>query len=216
MGLFNSIEINPNIIPFIEKGEGVGIVKVNGLGKCSAIVDNNSIILDSYESASNGQTISFDDINFLSYDEGNFINEPKFNIGVSGRQFVLAGVDNNDDELRRFYNTVLNIKEQQRVPNNQQGQNTPHSGGMPHPNPNITNPNKKPYNPMKSNSQPNDFHPQNQHQNDIPNNMPINDNLMDEQSMDPVDEIRRYYSLKEDGIITEEEFEKKKKQLLGI
>lgn len=211
MGLFNNIEINPNVIPFIEKGEGVGIVKVNGLGKCSAVIENNTIILDSYESASGGQTISFDDINFLSYDEGNFINEPKFNIGVSGRQFVLAGVDNNDDELRRFYDTVLNIKEQQRVPNNRQGQNVSHSGSMPHPNPNITNPNKKPYNSMKSNSQSNDFHLQNPYQEDIPN-----DNSMDERGMDPVDEIRRYYSLKEDGIITEEEFEKKKKQLLGI
>ncbi|MDD6286654.1 MAG: SHOCT domain-containing protein [Methanobacteriaceae archaeon] len=28
--------------------------------------------------------------------------------------------------------------------------------------------------------------------------------------------MRRYYELKEDGIITEEEFDKKKKQLLGI
>lgn len=36
------------------------------------------------------------------------------------------------------------------------------------------------------------------------------------QKIDPVEEIRRYYELKEDGIITEEEFDKKKKQLLGI
>lgn len=34
--------------------------------------------------------------------------------------------------------------------------------------------------------------------------------------MDPVAEIRRYFELKEDGIITEEEFTKKKKQLLGL
>ena len=33
---------------------------------------------------------------------------------------------------------------------------------------------------------------------------------------DPVDQIRRYYELKEDGIITEEEFELKKKQLLDL
>jgi hypothetical protein len=33
---------------------------------------------------------------------------------------------------------------------------------------------------------------------------------------DPVDQIRRYYELKEDGIITEEEFELKKKQLLNL
>ena len=36
MGLFNSIEIDPNVIPYIQKGEGVGIVKIDGMGKCSA------------------------------------------------------------------------------------------------------------------------------------------------------------------------------------
>ena len=34
--------------------------------------------------------------------------------------------------------------------------------------------------------------------------------------LDPVDQIRRYHELKEDGIITEEEFELKKKQLLDL
>ena len=33
---------------------------------------------------------------------------------------------------------------------------------------------------------------------------------------DPVEQIRRYHELKEDGIITEEEFERKKKQLLEL
>jgi hypothetical protein len=33
---------------------------------------------------------------------------------------------------------------------------------------------------------------------------------------DPVSEIRRYYELKEDGIISEEEFNQKKKQLLDL
>lgn len=33
---------------------------------------------------------------------------------------------------------------------------------------------------------------------------------------DPIDQIRRYHELKEDGIITEEEFELKKKQLLDL
>ncbi|MBO7719798.1 MAG: SHOCT domain-containing protein [Methanosphaera sp.] len=45
----------------------------------------------------------------------------------------------------------------------------------------------------------------------------INDELAAQQvEFDPVDEIRRYYELKEDGIITEEEFEQKKKQLLDL
>lgn len=201
MSLFNSIEINPNIIPFIEKGEGVGIVKVEGIGKCSARLESDKIILNSYESPQNSQAIPLADINFLSYDEGNFINEPKFNIGVSGKQFILAGVDNNDNELKRFYTTILNIKENQRQPR----PNPNHNNGMPRPNPNITNPNKQPHNPMDFNST-----------NAQPNDMLNNNDFMEDVTVDPVDEIRRYYELKQDGIITEEEFEKKKKQLLGI
>ncbi|MBE6493037.1 MAG: SHOCT domain-containing protein [Methanosphaera stadtmanae] len=34
--------------------------------------------------------------------------------------------------------------------------------------------------------------------------------------LDPADQIRKFYELKEDGIITQEEFDKKKKQLLDL
>lgn len=206
MGLFNSIEIDPNVIPYIQKGEGVGIVKVDGMGKCSAKLENNAIILDPYESPQQSQIIPLEEINFLSYDEGNFINEPKFNIGTSGKHYVLAGVDDNDDELKRFYNTILNIKENSRIPKYQ--------NGVPQPNTHVTNPNKQPqlqHNNMDFNPSVNNSTEQSQP------HLLNNDDVIDGQDkMDPVAEIRRYFELKEDGIITEEEFTKKKKQLLGL
>ena len=39
---------------------------------------------------------------------------------------------------------------------------------------------------------------------------------MAENVNDPIEEIRKYKSLLDDGIITQEEFDAKKKQLLGI
>lgn len=239
MSLFNSIQVSPEIIPFIQKGEGVGIVKVDGVGKCSCIIRQNQVVLDSYESNNNSIVLPIPQIVFLDYKEGNFINEPKMYIGMPDAQFELAGVDNNDDELKRFFNTLLNIKNnEQRInrqnqPNNQQiPQNQPtnqsnnqklqtpidkkmqktpkNRSGMPQPNPNITNPNKLPPQQQPMENIPNQNYETPNQQNTIENQ----ENIQEE--ADPVDEIRRYYQLKEDGIITEDEFNQKKKQLLGL
>lgn len=231
MALFNNIEIDKKIIPFIQKGEGVGIVKIDGMGKCSVRLESNQIIIEQYESSQRSTAIPLPDINLLSYDQGNFINEPKMHVGVSGRHFVFAGVDNNDDELQRFYNTILNLKEREQQRN--QPNQKPHHSGMPRPNPNVTNPNKNPNinRPPVNNLEPNNQPPRAPQQNTPELNMPVNENPdfpvdqpeteyieepVQTQKIDPVEEIRRYYELKEDGIITEEEFDKKKKQLLGI
>jgi len=92
-------------------------------------------------------------------------------------------VDNNDAELERFYNTLLGIKTNEEMANNNTQQNL--NNNM------MTNMDNNTVNPASSVSPA-------------------------DESADAVDEIRRYYQLKEDGIITEEEFEEKKKQLLGI
>ncbi|WP_455646153.1 SHOCT domain-containing protein [Methanosphaera sp.] len=217
MGLFDSIEIDSRLIPYITKGEGVGIVKIDGLGKCSARLESNEIVLTPYE----GQrpvSVKLPSINLLSYDKGNFINEPKMTVGVSGRQYVLAGVNNNDDELERFYNTILDLKDREQRSKQGKPQGNPNNSrnGMPHPNPNITNPNKQP-NKQPVNNQDIDYEPQQQDTYESEDNFtthePVHENISQK---DPVDEIRRYYELKEDGIISEDEFNQKKKQLLGL
>jgi len=244
MSLFNNIQVNPNVIPFIQKGEGVGIVKVNGVGKCSAIIRQNQVVMDSYESNNNSIVLPIQQIVFLDYKEGNFINEPKMTIGMPDAQFELAGVDNNDDEFKRFFDTLLNIKNneprinQSRQTNNQQtksssnksndknsklqtpidkklnSQTPKDKGPMPQPYPHITNPNKLPPQPKnyETTSSPefNQTNPLNDYE-----NSEITEETQTIQ-IDPADEIRKYYQLKEDGIITEEEFNQKKKQLLEL
>ena len=76
---------------------------------------------------------------------------------------------------------------------------------MPIPNKNITNPNKlvnTENNFKQISSDKNKFVPE--------------ESEPQQQELDAVDEIRRYYELKEDGIISEEEFNQKKKQLLNL
>lgn len=109
MSLFSKTEISEEILPFIENGEGVGVVKVNGYGKASARMESYKIIFDSYEGKS-PIIESVSAITYLSYKKGNFLNEPKLEIGISHKKYILGGVDNNDAELETFYKTILDIK----------------------------------------------------------------------------------------------------------
>ncbi len=206
MSFFSSTQIKPEVIPYIQKAHGVGIVKVNNMGKCSAIIDNNKLVLTPYEGSSK-VVIPLSEINLIQYDKGNFINEPKLSVGAIGSQFVLAGVDNNDDELNAFYQTLLDLRQKQEKLLTNQKRND----GMPHPNKNVTNPNKL------MNTE-NNFREVTNPNNPVPGviNQTDEDMMTQQAEFDPVDEIRRYYELKEDGIITEEEFEQKKKQLLDL
>lgn len=113
MSLFSKIEVNENMFPFIEKHEGVGIVKVDGYGKASARIESYKLILESYDDK-NPIIESIAAINYLSYKKGNFFNEPKLEIGISHKKYVLAGVDNNDDELEAFYKKLLDIKNKEK------------------------------------------------------------------------------------------------------
>lgn len=109
MSLFSKTEVNKSMLPFIENGEGVGVVKVNGYGKASARMESYKIIFDSYE-GKNPIIESVSAITYLSYKKGNFISEPKLEIGISHKKYILSGVDNNDDELETFYRTILDVK----------------------------------------------------------------------------------------------------------
>ena len=41
-------------------------------------------------------------------------------------------------------------------------------------------------------------------------------NTLRKSTIDPVDEIRKYAKLRDDGLITEQEYQAKKKELLGL
>lgn len=196
MALFGKTQINPKIIPFIHKGEAVGVVKLEGFGKTSAVLQGDKIIFESYE----GRQIpmlKLADIQRLEFQPGNFINEPKMIIGIPNQQLQLKGLDDNDQEFERFYNTLLKLKQQEQKQMQPSVADTPNRMDMSQQIPTSNQP------PMmdKTPVQPNN----------IRSNTPISD-----EEVDPVDEIRKYFKLKEDGIITDEEFQKKKEQLLGL
>ena len=89
MSLFSKTEVNKSMLPFIENGEGVGVVKVNGYGKASARMESYKIIFDSYE-GKNPIIESVSAITYLSYKKGNFISEPKLEIGISHKKYILS------------------------------------------------------------------------------------------------------------------------------
>lgn len=113
MSLFNKIEIKPEMEAFIARGEGVGIVKVDNYGKASARIESYKIILESYDEEY-PIIESIAAISYLSYDPGNFFQEPKLEIGLGQKEYTLAGVDNNDDELEAFYKSILSIKNKEK------------------------------------------------------------------------------------------------------
>ena len=113
MSLFSKIEVKPEMEPFIKKGEGVGVVKISGYGKASARIESHKIILESYdEDYPIIESISA--ISVLSYDPGNFFQEPKLGISFGEKEYTLAGVDNNDEELEAFYQSILNLKKTEK------------------------------------------------------------------------------------------------------
>ena len=113
MSLFSKIEVKPEMEPFIKKGEGVGVVKISGYGKASARIESHKIILESYdEDYPIIESISA--ISVLSYDPGNFFQEPKLGISFGEKEYTLAGVDNNDEELEAFYQSILNLKKSEK------------------------------------------------------------------------------------------------------
>jgi len=120
MSLFNKkLVVSPYMIPFINKGKGIGIVGVRGYGKASVRIENNSLILDSYERKDSIQ-VFLKDIHYLKYHQGNIIFEPKIIIRTDKNEFILSGYDNNDMELEIFYNTLLRGDEEysQKQPQN--------------------------------------------------------------------------------------------------
>ncbi|MCI5867732.1 MAG: SHOCT domain-containing protein [Methanosphaera sp.] len=230
MSFFSKEEIDPELIPYINKGEAVGRIKLDGYGKCSVVLKGRDIIFTSYENKTIPR-LNLSQILSLKLDEGNFLNEPKIYIGIGNQTLVLKGLDDNDPEFKRFYETILQMKQKEapkQQPKNNSQMPKPKQG-MPQPNHPLqqqTMAQQAPTQQAPMDAAPSmDAHPQqNMPFNDVKvdempvNNTPVVDENIDvvDEKKDPVDEIRRYYELKEDGIITQEEFEAKKKQLLDL
>jgi hypothetical protein len=200
MDFFNKIEIDEKLRKAIGDGLAIGVAKVDKTGKSSIELLHKDMMIKSYK---NGYTfkISVDDIDFVSYSKGNFLEGDKINIGVSGNQLTITSISNNENELRNFYNNLIKVRNDEKMgvnyieDNEELNTNTEFSKDISSIlEKRITSQNSKVSKQEKSvKSQKfkcnNDF--------------------------DPTEEIRKYYNLMKDGIISKEEFEEKKNELLN-
>lgn len=198
MEFFNKIEIDARLRKAIDDGLAIGIANVNKTGKSSVEILHKDLMIKSYK---NGNTfkISIDDIDFVSYSRGNIIEGDKIHIGISGNQLTITST-NNETELKNFYNNLIKVRNNEKMGVNYLEYN--HNGSSTEFSKNISSILDKRINkqiPVQSTE----------------NKAKKTSNKKVIGKIDPTEEIRKYYNLLEDGIISKEEFEKKKKELLN-
>lgn len=200
MAIFDKENIDPSLVPLINNGEAVGVVKLEGYGKTSVALKNDELVFKSYE-GKNIPKLKLLQITSLAFHPGNFINEPKLLIGINNQTLEIKGVDDNDTEFERFYNTILKAKKDEPEPVKYETPDPAHPQMQP---PYDTVPEwKKPVNEELRRSPMRSLHPMNMDTPVLP-------------AEDTADAIRRFHELYKDGIITKEEFEAKKQRLLNL
>ena len=109
MGFFNKIEIDAKLRKAIDEGLAIGVAKVDKTGKSSIELLHKDMLIKSYKTG-NTLKISVDDIDFVSYSKGNFLEGDKIHIGISGNQLTITGNADNEIELRNFYNNLIKVE----------------------------------------------------------------------------------------------------------
>lgn len=191
MGLFETIELDSKIVKSINKGLAIGIAKVDRTGKSSVQLVHRDIIIKSYKT---GYTLKIpvDNIEFLNYTQGNFLEEDKIHMGISGNTLTISSNADNETELHNFYDNLIKIKNNEKT-------------GATFLE-NAENFDKKDDNKMSSTTQP---------IGDVVKPAKEQEKVKVIKNFDPTSEIRKYYELMKDGIISQEEFDEKKKELLN-
>ena len=210
MEFFNKIEIDAQLRKAIDEGLAIGVANVDKTGKSSVEILHRDLMIKSYKS---GHTlkISVDDIDYVSYSQGNFLEGDKIHIGVSGNQLTITSIGKNQMELKNFYNNLIKVRNNEKMGINyiEYNQST---GSSTEFSKNISSILDK-----RINSQV----PQQSSKNNTKKieNKKVESNTVERKKIlgkiDPTEEIRKYYTLFEDGIITKEEFEKKKNEFLN-
>lgn len=199
MGFFNKIEIDAKLRKAIDEGLAIGVAKVDKTGKSSIELLHKDMLIKSYKTG-NTLKISVDDIDFVSYSKGNFLEGDKIHIGISGNQLTITGNTDNEIELRNFYNNLIKVRNDEKMGFNYIDDNENA----------ITNTESS-----KNISSILEKHISSQNSNELKHNdIKKTENKQINNKFDPTEEIRKYYNLMKDGIISEEEFEEKKNELL--
>lgn len=199
MDFFNKIDIDDKLRKAIDDGLAVGIAKVDKTGKSSVEILHKDLMIKSYKTG-NTFKIPVDDIDFVSYSKGNFLEGDKIHIGVSGNQITISSIGDNETELKNFYNNLIKVRNNEKMGVNyfDDNENLNNNGEF---SKNISSILEKHINSQNSNVSKQKKYTES----------PIRKKNDD---FDPTEEIRKYYSLMEDGIISKEEFEEKKNELL--
>lgn len=170
-------------------GLSLNTAKVNGIGKVSLELSGNKLLIKSIES-NNVINKSLDGLDYLIYSKGNFIANDKIFMGISNEQFEISCTD-NELEFKNFYDNIKQIKEKGQFNNNTNLQG------------NSSNKTLSDNNISKFISK------KEEKSDDI-------ENEVEKHNINVSEEIRSFYNLMKEGIITEEEFEEKKKELLKL
>ena len=199
MDFFNKIVIDDKLRKAIDDGLAIGIAKVDKTGKSSVEILHKDLMIKSYNTG-NSFKISVNDIDFVSYSKGNFLEGDKIHIGVSGNQLTISSVGDNEVELRNFYNNLIKVRNNEKMGVNYIN-DFENLNNNPEFSKNISSILEKRINSQSTNvsKEKKSIKTQNTRKTD---------------DFDPAEEIRKYYNLMKDGIITKKEFEEKKKELL--
>lgn len=198
MGFFNKIEIDAKLRKAIDEGLAIGVAKVDKTGKSSIELLHKDMLIKSYKTG-NTLKISVDDIDFVSYSKGNFLEGDKIHIGISGNQLTITGNTDNEIELRNFYNNLIKVRNDEKMGFNYIDDNENA----------ITNTESS-----KNISSILEKRISSQNSNELKHNdIKKTENKQINNKFDPTEEIRKYYNLMKDGIISEEEFEEKEKRV---
>ncbi len=199
MGFFNKIEIDAKLRKAIDEGLAIGVAKVDKTGKSSIELLHKDMLIKSYKTG-NTLKISVDDIDFVSYSKGNFLEGDKIHIGISGNQLTITGNTDNEIELRNFYNNLIKVRNDEKMGFNYIDDNE-NAIINTESSKNISSILEKRISSQNSNELKH-------------NDIKKTENKQINNKFDPTEEIRKYYNLMKDGIISEEEFEEKKNELL--
>ena len=114
MGFFNKIEIDAKLRKAIDEGLAIGIARVDKTGKSSIELLHKDMLIKSYKTG-NTFKISVEDIDFVSYSKGNFLEGDSIHIGVSGNQLTISCIGDNENELKNFYNNLIKVRNNEKM-----------------------------------------------------------------------------------------------------
>lgn len=131
-------------------------------------------------------TESIDKVDYLAYSSGNFFIDEKIFIGINGEQFEISCKE-DEFQFKNFFDTIKRIKHSRTA--NQNLLEDTVTGNQELPETNTSKVDEK-----KSEDE----------------------EIEEEPKLSPSEEIRNFYNLMKEGIISEEEFEEKKNELLKL